>query len=70
MLHSKKLKVPPETTKHSLLEFRRYLDGIIATTKAIQTTNKNIISRVDLIKGAVSKLTVPANTPAQPAPII
>ena len=47
------IKDSTETTKRSLLEFRRYLDGVIETTKAIQTTNTKIISYVDSIKGVL-----------------
>ena len=50
------IKESTETTKRSLLEFRRYLDSVIETTKAIQTTNTKILSHVLLIKGVVDKL--------------
>ena len=50
------IKESTETTKRALLEFRRYLNGIIETTGAIQSTNAKILSYVYLIKGVVDKL--------------
>ena len=50
------IKDSTEVTKQSLFEFRRYLDSVIGTAKAIERTNTKIADHVSSIKEVVEKL--------------